>query len=177
VLLQNSILARNDADVPGQIAPSDCTALVTSLGNNLIGNRTFTGCTITLQPTDLTGDPGLGTFTDNGTPGNGHFPLLSSSQAIDAGNNAVCFRGTNWGGGAWVPVTSGRLPSKIRTTISTKRTLWLLFSEEAFCYRATNSPWLSEFPILLKQALEIIFHSHVVCFVEFARQSIRPVSC
>src|SRR5262245_37796818 len=53
-------------------SPSDCTGLVTSLGNNLIGNPTFTGCTITLQPTDLTGDPGLGTFTDNGTPGNGH---------------------------------------------------------------------------------------------------------
>ena len=89
MLLQNTILARNDADVPGQIAPSDCTGPVTSLGNNLIGN---TGYTITVQPTDLTGDPGLGTFTDNGTPGNGHFPLLSSSQAIDAGNNAVCFR-------------------------------------------------------------------------------------
>jgi len=43
-----------------------------------------------LEPTDLTGDSGLGAFTDNGTPGNGHFPLLPTSQAIDAANNKVC---------------------------------------------------------------------------------------
>ena len=67
-----------------------CSGSVTSLGNNLIGDPT--GCTITLQASDLTGDPGLGDFTDNGTPGNGHFPLLSTSQAIDAGNDAVCPR-------------------------------------------------------------------------------------
>ena len=63
---------------------------VTSLGNNLIGDPT--GCTITLLPSDLTGDPGFGPFTDNGRPGNGHFPLLPTSQAIDAGNDAVCPR-------------------------------------------------------------------------------------
>src|SRR5215813_937900 len=51
-----------------------------------------TGCIITLQPHDLTGDPGLATFTDNGRPGNGHFPLLPTSQAIDAGSDAVCPR-------------------------------------------------------------------------------------
>jgi hypothetical protein len=61
---------------------------VTSLGHNLIGDPT--GCAITLQPADLTGDPGLGTFTDNGTPGNGHIPLQRGSPAIDAGNNAFC---------------------------------------------------------------------------------------
>jgi hypothetical protein len=91
ILLQNSIIARNTADrgfPPPRIVPSDCSGLVTSLGNNLTG-----ACGgITPQPTDLTGDPGLGTFTDNGTPGNGHFPLLATSQAIDAGNNAVCLR-------------------------------------------------------------------------------------
>jgi hypothetical protein len=27
---------------------------------------------------------------DDGTPGNGHFPLLPDSQAIDTGNNDVC---------------------------------------------------------------------------------------
>jgi len=54
--------------------------------------ETPTGCDINLQPSDLTGDPGLGAFTDNGKPGNGHFPLVSTSQAIDAGNNDVCFR-------------------------------------------------------------------------------------
>ena len=62
--------------------------LVTSLGHNLIGDPT--GCTITLQRSDLTGDPGLDAFTDDATPGNGHFPLLPTSQAIDAGNTAVC---------------------------------------------------------------------------------------
>ena len=86
VLIQNTIIARNSAGATGQ----DCSGTVTSLGNNLIGD--LSGCTITLQPSDLTGDPGLDTFTDNGKPGNGHFPLLSTSQAIDAGNNAVCPR-------------------------------------------------------------------------------------
>jgi hypothetical protein len=101
VLLQNTIIARNDAPTfapsPPPFVPADCSGPVTSLGNNLIGDPSGGGfppyqCNITLQPTDLTGDPRLGTFTNNGTPGNGHFPLLSSSQAIDAGNNAVCFR-------------------------------------------------------------------------------------
>ena len=80
----NTILAQNTAGFAG----SDCAGTVTSLGTNLIGDPT--GCTITLQPTDLTGDPGLGAFTDDGTPGNGHFPLLPSSQAIDEGNDAAC---------------------------------------------------------------------------------------
>ena len=66
----------------------DCTGPVTSLGNNVIGDPRL--CMITLQGTDLTGDPGLGTFTDDGTPGNGHFPLLATSQAIDAGNDSAC---------------------------------------------------------------------------------------
>ena len=55
-------------------------------------DRRPTGCTITLLPSDLTGDPGLGAFTDTGRPGNGHFPLLPTSQAIDAGNDALCPR-------------------------------------------------------------------------------------
>jgi hypothetical protein len=92
MLLQNSIIARNmSSENPfGQTSTPDCLGLIISLGNNLIGDPT--GCDITLKSTDLTGDPGLGTFTDNGSPGNGHFPLLSTSQAIDTGNNAVCFR-------------------------------------------------------------------------------------
>ena len=67
-----------------------CSSTVTSLGWNLIADPTH--CPIALQPTDLTGDPGLDTFTDDGTPGNGHFPLLPSSQAIDAGNSPACPR-------------------------------------------------------------------------------------
>jgi hypothetical protein len=85
VLLQNTIIARNSAPTG-----PDCSGSVTSLGTNLLGDPT--GCTITLQSSDLTGDPGLDTFTDNGRPGNGHFPLLPTSQAIDAGNDAVCPR-------------------------------------------------------------------------------------
>jgi hypothetical protein len=83
IVLLNTILARNTAP-----QGPDCRGVVTSLGTNLIGDPT--GCTITLQPTDLTGDPGLGAFTDNGTPGNGHIPLRRGSPAIDAGNDAAC---------------------------------------------------------------------------------------
>jgi hypothetical protein len=84
-LLQNTILALNTA----QTGP-DCANPLTSLDNNLIGDPT--GCTISLLPHDLTGDPGLDIFTDNGKPGHGHFPLLPTSQAIDAGNDDVCPR-------------------------------------------------------------------------------------
>jgi hypothetical protein len=78
VTLQNTLLASN----------CGARGVVVSLGHNLIGDPT--SCTITLQPSDLTGDPGLDAFTDNGKPGTGHFPLLPTSQAIDAGNDAVC---------------------------------------------------------------------------------------
>src|SRR5262249_53079161 len=66
----------------------DCAGTLTSGGNNLI--RDPVGCAINLQPSDLTGDAGLGPFTDDGTPGNGHFPLLPTSRAIDAANASVC---------------------------------------------------------------------------------------
>ena len=74
-LLQNTLLARNVGQ-SGLTSPRgpDCVGVVTSLGTNLIGDPT--SCTFTLQPSDLTGDPGFDAFTDNGTPGNGHFPLL-----------------------------------------------------------------------------------------------------
>jgi hypothetical protein len=84
-ILLNTLLARNVG--AGGLGP-DCVGVVTSLGTNLIGDPT--GCTITLQPGDLTGDPGLGLFTDNGRPGNGHFPLLTTSQAIGAVRDAWC---------------------------------------------------------------------------------------
>jgi hypothetical protein len=86
VILQNTILARNT--MVGPPLPSDCIGAVTSQGHNLIGDTM--GCTITLQGTDRTGDPGLGALTDDGTPGNGHFPLLPTSPAINAGNPAAC---------------------------------------------------------------------------------------
>ena len=88
VRVVNTVLAGNTRR--GTSVPDDCRGPVTSLGHNLIGEPT--GCTITLQPSDLTGDPGLGPFTDNGQPGQGHFPLLPTSPAIDAGDDAACPR-------------------------------------------------------------------------------------
>jgi hypothetical protein len=93
VLLLNTILAQNidtGPFSPDLFPAPDCAGSITSLGTNLIGDPT--GCTITLQPSDLTGDPGLDAFTDNGRPGKGHFPLLPTSQALDAGNDALCPR-------------------------------------------------------------------------------------
>jgi hypothetical protein len=81
-ILQNTIVANNGPRV------RDCGGTITSGGNNVIGNPV--GCAINLQPSDITGDPGLGPFTDNGTPGKGHFPLLSTSRAINAANTSVC---------------------------------------------------------------------------------------
>lgn len=83
-IVVNTILAHNHAGSLSQ----DCAGRVTSLGHNLIG--TLAGCGINLQPSDLIGDPGLGAFTDNGLPGNGHFPLLPTSRAVDAGDDAAC---------------------------------------------------------------------------------------
>ncbi len=85
-ILKNTIIVHDPA------APliQDCSGPVTSRGNNLIGD--LTGCMVTFQPGDLTGDAGLGAFTDDGTPGNGYFPLLKDSQAVDAGNDAFCPR-------------------------------------------------------------------------------------
>ena len=79
VEVENSIVAGNG---------EDCTGAITSLGFNLIGDPTQ--CSMALLSSDLTGDPGLGDFTDDGTAGNGHYPLLGDSQAIDAVNNTVC---------------------------------------------------------------------------------------
>jgi hypothetical protein len=72
-ILANTIIANNTSTE----FTEDCTGPTTSLGNNLIGD--LTGCAIVLQPSDLTGDPGLGPFTDNGTPGNAHFPPADQS--------------------------------------------------------------------------------------------------
>jgi hypothetical protein len=87
VRLQNTILA----EITGSGAPDDClvaSGTATSLGHNLIGS--LSRCPITLLSTDLTGEPGLGPFMSDDIPGDGHFPLLSTSRAINAGNDAVC---------------------------------------------------------------------------------------
>jgi hypothetical protein len=76
--IENSILALTSSR-----STQDCSGVITSLGYNFVGNPA--GCNITLQLSDLVGDPGLDTFQDNGQPGNGHFPLVPSSRAIDTG--------------------------------------------------------------------------------------------
>jgi hypothetical protein len=83
--LQNTLIGDN--------APSDCASFssdfpITSLGNNLIEDLPL--CEIVPQSTDLSGPTGLGPYTDDGMPGNGHFSLLSGSRAIDAGNAEAC---------------------------------------------------------------------------------------
>jgi hypothetical protein len=83
--LENTILAMN---VGGVHSAPDCAGNAASFGNNVIGNTTR--CAIALQNSDIIGDPGLDAFTDDGTPGNGHFDLLPTSPAIDAGNHNVC---------------------------------------------------------------------------------------
>jgi hypothetical protein len=86
ITLRNTILAMNT--IRFTTSESDCGGLIMSLDHNLIG--TTTNCAVALQSNDLTGDPGLDTLADNGKPGNGHFPLLPTSRAIDAGNDAAC---------------------------------------------------------------------------------------
>ena len=82
VELQNTIVALNRSGFAESIAESDCDGPITSLGNNILGT-TF-GCTIDLQGTDFTGDPGLGDFAHT------HYPLLSDSRAIDSANRDAC---------------------------------------------------------------------------------------
>ena len=87
VQMQNTILAGNFDDFPSQDAPN-CSGELTSLGHNFLGE--LRGCTVARLDTDLMGDPELDGLTDNGTPGNAHFPLLADSPAIDRGNDDVC---------------------------------------------------------------------------------------
>jgi hypothetical protein len=93
--LRNTILAQNT--VPPTGTGPDCVTTsggpagpgrATSQGHNLIGDPS--GCSISLAASDLTGDPGVGDFVDDGTPGRGHFPLLPASRAIEAGDDANC---------------------------------------------------------------------------------------
>lgn len=82
--LQNTIIAHNLYDN----FPGDCSLGVTSLGNNVISDPA--ACPIERLSSDLIGDPSLGNYTDDGTPGDGHFPLLQGSRAINGANPTVC---------------------------------------------------------------------------------------
>lgn len=87
VSLRNTLVAQNAAGGNFLSGP-DCIGSVTSLGHNLIGDPG--GCTFAPQPGDRTGGPGLAIYTDDGTPGEAHWPLLPTSQAIGAGDLATC---------------------------------------------------------------------------------------
>lgn len=79
VELENTIVANNQLE---------CSGNVISNGFNLIGDPTR--CSMVLLSSDEIGDPGLGPLSDDTTPGNGHFPLLPNSKAVDSGSNSVC---------------------------------------------------------------------------------------
>ena len=73
------------------ISGPDCFGTITSLGNNLIGDPT--DCDINLQPSDLTGDPGLGSLVEIGEddlPGRAFYPVLAGSVVINRANPAAC---------------------------------------------------------------------------------------
>jgi hypothetical protein len=82
--VQNTMFSRGATE---QV--QDCGGVVTSRGNNLLSAAPL-NCALTLQESDLVGDAALAAFTDNGEPGNGHFPLQATSPALDAGNREVC---------------------------------------------------------------------------------------
>jgi hypothetical protein len=86
--LQNTILALNTLGESADASGPDCDGPLTSLGGNFIGD--LSDCAVTLQTSDLTGEPGLGEFVDTGFPGGGHIPLLPDSPAINAGNVTAC---------------------------------------------------------------------------------------
>jgi hypothetical protein len=95
--IQNTIVAGNTATGAAAIGP-DCFGTITSLGNNLIGDPT--GCNVNLQPSDLTGDPGLGPLVEIGeddSPGKAFYPVLAGSAVIDRGNPNACLQADQLG--------------------------------------------------------------------------------
>jgi hypothetical protein len=58
---------------------------VTSNGNNIVGD--IGNCSFSSQGSDQRRDPRLGDFVDPRLPGQGRFPLLVNSPAINAGDD------------------------------------------------------------------------------------------
>ena len=83
----NTILALNGSQF-GTL--NDCEGEITSGDHNLFS--TLEQCTLTLEAHDILADPQLAPFQHASQPGRSHAPLLPTSPAIDAGNNAVCPR-------------------------------------------------------------------------------------
>ena len=83
VTIENSIIAGNGANEITSIS-----YMASSIGHNLFGSNI--GAEPELQPTDYVGDPRLGQFKNNPSPGNSYLPLLPDSPAIDKGNDDNC---------------------------------------------------------------------------------------
>lgn len=81
--MSNSIVADNSAP-----NGPECSGLITSLGHNLIGD--MAGCGYVPAFGELIGVSGLGVLQGLEIPGGAYHPLLSGSQAIDAGDDATC---------------------------------------------------------------------------------------
>jgi hypothetical protein len=90
VQIQNTVVAGNTQGPFAATGP-ECSGTITSLGNNLVGD--LSGCDINLQPSDLTGDPGLGSlveFGEDDSPGKAFYPVLAGSVLINRANPAAC---------------------------------------------------------------------------------------
>ena len=94
VQILNSVIAGNvDNQLGGFARGPDCLGTITSLGNNLVGD--LSDCNINFQPSDLTGDPGLGSLVGAGVedePGTARYPILAGSALIDRGNPNACLQ-------------------------------------------------------------------------------------
>jgi hypothetical protein len=91
VQVKNTVIAGNTFQHSQFGTARDCSGNVTSLGNNLIGDPA--NCAITLQPSDLTGDPGLDSLVGAGeedSPGRAYYPVLPGSAVINRGDPAAC---------------------------------------------------------------------------------------
>jgi hypothetical protein len=89
--LQNTIVAGNSLASQSFTSGPDCSGIITSVGNNLVGDPS--GCDIDLQPTDLIGDPGLDSLVGTGEedpPGMAHYPVLTGSPVIGRGDASSC---------------------------------------------------------------------------------------
>lgn len=92
VQVKNTVIADNmlSRAAPPSFGP-ECFGTIASLGNNLIADPS--GCDISLKPTDLTGDPGLGKLVEMGEddqPGKAFYPVLPGSVVINRGDPAAC---------------------------------------------------------------------------------------
>jgi hypothetical protein len=93
VRIQNTIVEGNvsTSNRPGQ----DCFGTIMSLGNNLVGD--LIDCPINLQPSDLTGEPGLGSFVEEDLPGRAFYPVLAGNPVIERGNPNACLQSDQLG--------------------------------------------------------------------------------